>query len=473
MAYNSIIKDGQIMAKWTDDQNRRLLAAMYLDYYRNVYRDMLGALIDEQVNAAGAKELKHYVESEGVTEKLINEIALTFAEPLGVEIPNKEKQTIEFNGILEKASFQIVLENINQYVELLRDCPVIPQVRNGKLFFAIITPEKVIVHQDPEDPTNYVRFLYQIGITENTPGKAERIDQYFCYDITSGKLKAYKCTLMATGEIDKDTIENVDKIPPYKEIPVVMFRDYLPDDSVWYKGNSQIVERAIAMDMRRTDLAMAEAYHIPQMVTIGMSGKDFANLTLDRTSFLNIPPNEATGESIGDAKYIAPPNDLESLDNLIKERIKRAALAKGLSADSIEGMTASSGFHLALSKSTIIDINKKKRKYYAAPVKKLLRLTAETLKYYKIQNFGDPEFNIDFGEIQFAQSEKDREEVWGLRLGNKTANLVDYELDENPDLKGDRKKALAIVLEREAENKQLRPANPFEDKEEEGDKNED
>ena len=46
MAYNSIIKDGQIMAKWTDDQNRRLLAAMYLDYYRNVYRDMLGALID-------------------------------------------------------------------------------------------------------------------------------------------------------------------------------------------------------------------------------------------------------------------------------------------------------------------------------------------------------------------------------------------------------------------------------------------
>lgn len=464
MAYNTIIQDGQIIAKWTDDQNRRLLMSMYLDYFRNVYRDILAALIDKHVNARGAAELKKYIETEGITEKLINEISIIFAEPLKVEIENKEQQTKEFIEILDDSLFQVVLENINQYVELLRDCPVIPQVRNGKLFYAIITPEKVIVHQNPENPTNFVRFLYQIDILENTPGKPERIDQYFCYDITSGKLEAYKCTLLMTGEIDGDSIEPI-KIPPYKEIPVIIFRDYLPDDSVWYRGNTHIVDKAIAMDMRRTDLAMAEAYHIPQIVTTGMLGKDFANMTLDRTSYINIPPNEATGETIGDAKYISPPDDLKSLQELIKERIKGISLIKGLSADSIEGMTASSGYHLALSKSTIIDINKKKRKYYALSIKKLLQLTVETLKFYKIKDFGKPKFNIDFGEIKFAQSEEEREKVWGLRLGNKTANLVDYELDKNPDLKGNRIEAMKIVLEREEENEQLRPANPFEEDE--------
>ena len=472
MNYQNIIKDGQIIAKWHNETERMELAQLYLDIYRGVYKDIINDLIIDQLDIREASELIKYVESEGATERLIKDICLIYAEEPDIRIQKKvKKETVDdetfqeaFDELIESSNLSVVLDNINQLTKLLRDCPVLPQVRNGKVELDIITPEKCFVEQDPDNPKEAIKFYYQVGVLEDSPGRVNPINQYHYWDISSGKAKKYYCEISidALGKfvINPDSVVELNA-PVYDEMPVVMFRDYLPDDSFWYKGNSAIVDKAIAIDMRRTDLAMAEAYNIPQLVTKGMDTEHFNEIKRGRVFRINIPPNSQS--ELGDASFINPSEKLQELWELIKERYKSLALSKGLSESSISGSAATSGYHLALSKADILYANKRERKYYRQPTKKLLRIILLTAQEASLYNFPkDPIFSIDFGEIEFPQSDEEREKTWAMKFANGTANLIDYEMDHNPDLT--REEAIEVIKQRKEEDKMFAPENPFKDK---------
>ena len=464
MIYKNIIKYGQIRAKWNNDEQRRAIATVYLDYYRDVYKDILYDLIDSQISdKVEAERLKMFVETEGVTSWIINEIAIVFAEPPIISGLNKKGDVIEsesvvngFNDFLDDLNINVVLENIDKYVELLHDVAVIPIVTNNKLSLKIITSEKCIINQDEDDPTKMTQFLYQIGILEDSIGN-NSVEWYMCYDMTSGSLEAYTCKLLETGEIDYDTRVMV-ITPPYKDIPVIMFRNYLPDDSFWYKGNSSIVDKAISIDMRRTDLAMAEAYHIPHLVMTGGSKQSFKNLSLSRTAFYNIPNDN--NETTGDAKYITPQDDLIKLRDLINDRRKVIARNKGLSSDTIDGVTATSGYQLALSKQDILNINKRKRKYYTNPINELIMLAIETAKYYKLINLTQiVKTHINYGEITFAQSDEEKARARAAKTLAGTWSPVMSLMEDDPELTEDL--AIEKIKQIAGWNKLTQPANPF------------
>jgi len=471
MSYNNIIQEGQLVAKWQNDEQRRAIATVYIDYYRNVYREILFDLLEKQItDNVECARIKQYVESEGVVEWLINEIALVFAKepiikPLNAtgKVLSNEKTVESFETFLEDLNINVVLENIDQYVELLRDVAVIPIVYNKKLTLKIITPEKAIVIQDENDPTQMVAFLYQIGITEDSVGVNNAVDQYMCYDMRSGTLDSYKCKLYDNGEIDPASKIPV-KTPAYTDIPVIMFRNYLPDDSFWYKGNSGIVDKSIAIDMRRTDLAMAEAYHIPHLVTTGLDEKAWRNLSVARTAYWNIP-NDANGES-GDAKFITPKDDLDKLKELINDRRKVIARNKGLSSDTIDGVTATSGYQLALSKQDILNINQRKRKYYTNPIRKLILLAIETAKYYNIINLTSVKnIHINYGELTFAQSDEEKARARAMDTQAGIWSPVQSLMADDPELTEEM--AVKKVKQIEEWNKLVKPANPFEKPQEE------
>lgn len=472
--YNSIIEDGLLIAKWNNDTERRDLAALYLDIYRGNYRQILKALIKEQCDHRLAKALYCFLESEEICSRLIEEISLVFSEPSQItlmkrkgkgkneEIVINEELNPKFQELLEAVDLNVVLENIDKYTELMYDVPVLPQHRNGDIKIDIITSDKCYVEQNELDPTLFDRFIYQVDILENTK-KINEIVKVNYWDITEGKAKKFKADVLMNGEIDPKTVEEIKGVPNYKkEMPVTIFRNYYPDDSVFYKGSSGIIDKSIMADLRRTDLCLTEAYEIAQMVTKGMEKDDFNELKIARIFRINIPASGLEGGETGDASYISPNSQLKELLELVKDRYKSLALSRGISMSQISGESASSGFHLALSMSKIIDRNKRKRKYYTKPLKKLLRMLLITANAVKFANFPDhPLFRIDYGELEFAMSDEDREKLFGLQKANGTRNLIDYEMDRNPDIKT-REEALEIVLARREENEKLKPPNPFE-----------
>ena len=190
-----------------------------------------------------------------------------------------------------------------------------------------------------------------------------------------------------------------------------------------------------------------------------MSEDQFDKIKKGRIFRINAPSNDM-GEANGDAKYLSPQEQLKEFSELITERYTKLALGKSLSMSQISGESATSGFQLALSMSKIMDANKRERKYYRQPIKKTLKLLCELAKQTGFASFpNNPEFNIDFGEMQFAESPDTKEQTRALRLANKTANLIDFEMEDNPDL--DREEALAVVMARIEENKKINP-NPYE-----------
>ena len=459
--YNNIIQNGLLISKWQDDEQRRELASMYLDYYKGVYRSVLGKLIEQQVNREGAKKLKYFMESVGLTEYIIKEIALVFSEPADITLLDApDDVAADWDNTLSDVDVQVVLENIDQYVELLHDCAVMPIVIDGVAKLKIITPEKCIIHQKEDDPTEMIRFLYLVDTMVNTPGRLERVDIYACLDIADGRLRYYTCELDKLGQIIKETI-NEKEIPDYGRIPVVFFRNYLPTDCFWYSGNSTIVDTSIQADMRRTDLAMAEAYHIPQLVTSGLTNEEFKKLTLDRTSYINIPRDEM-GNAQGKAEYITPDSGLDKLNEQIQNRRKTLARNKGLSSDTIDGVTATSGYQLALSKMDILQRNKSKRKYYIKPIRELMELLIDTLYFYDIINFTSykDKVSIDFGEISFPQSEEEKARAREMNTAQGIWSPIQSIMQDNPDL--DEKEAVKHFKKIQEWNKLGQPENPFE-----------
>jgi len=459
-----IIQNGQVIAKWRNDMERRLLAEMYLDFYRGIYRDYLNEMIKGMMSPQDAKELCKFIESEGATSRLINDISLIFAEDSDIKIEGSDKTQEAFDEILEAIDIHILLENLNKYVELLRDVAVVPFL-TGKpeapVKLRIVTPEKCFVEQDDNDPTEFIRFYYQVGVKENTAARS-RIDLYDCWEVpgisgydgnTASYARKFNCEVNSNGKVIQDSVKYYEDAPKFEQMPVTMFRDYLPDDSVWYKGGSFIVDKSIAIDLRRTDLAMAEAYNIPQLVTIGMEAENHKELKKGRSLFLNIPPS--MNGDLGDAKYVNPEEALKELKDLIHDRYEKLAMAKGISKANITGDSATSGYQLALSMQRILDINRRKRKYYTKPIKKMLKLVLFLYKEIGVYNISG-DITINYGELHFSESELDKERAWALKFSNNTANLVDYELAHDPDLVT-REKAMEVIQQRQAENARLQP----------------
>jgi hypothetical protein len=122
---------------------------------------------------------------------------------------------------------------------------------------------------------------------------------------------------------------------------------------------------------------MAEAYNIPQLLTLG--APEDQELKKGRTFKIDIPRNEM-GQTVGDARYLAPGESLSEQDALITGRIEQLGLSLGLSRSVITGQAASSGYELALAKHEILERNRADREYYRPAVTELVRvmmLTAE------------------------------------------------------------------------------------------------
>jgi len=465
----NVIEQGQIKAKFSNDQERRLIADIYIDYYRNVTRDTLKALITDMFeDSSDAVELCKYIESDGVVEDMINKTALVFGEGVEIELPDaSEKQNEEFQAQLDEMQFNIVMDNVDKYVRLLRDCPVGVFVTGGKVQIRPITPEKCFVEQSPEDPTQFDRFYYQVGILENTAGR-NAVDIYDCWEKKDGKVAKFRCQIDTNGHPIPESIEYYDDIPKYTDIPIVIFRDYMPDDSVWYRGASHLINKAIAIDKKRTDLAMAEAYNIPQLLTTGMDAESKKNWKRGRSYHLNIPPNNL-GEAAGDAKFISPSEALEELNKIIQDRYERLGLQNDLSKSQITGETATSGYQLALSKQDVRDLTKRRRKYYNTYLRSLCARIIEALAVSVriVSSTENLSVNIKYKEPVILESTEERERGWALRFANKTANLVDYELAMNSAI-STREQALEIIKARMQEIAEIsKITNPYIEPEEE------
>jgi hypothetical protein len=428
-----LIARGQQAAKWNTDLERRRQARMALDFYHNRVREHLARQIDAMVDAEEARELKKYIEHDNITQRMIEATSLVFRERVriqahrpGTSSPDVALQK-QIDELLRLTRFQVTMKEVEKLTRLLSDVAVLPQIRDGRIELDIITPDNAFVVENPANPTRADRYYYQVGVREHT-AIPHRVDIYHVWS-REGK---WACEVMANGTPDSTTIQPLPHLNYNGRVPVVMFRNYLPLNGFWSERVNPVVEKNLAIDLKRTDLSMAEAYNIPQLFTVG--SKENQELKKGRVFKIDIPRNDL-GEAVGDARYLNPGERLTDQNALIADRVEQLGLSLGLSKALITGQTATSGYELALSKHEIVERCRGDREYYVDSITELMEvlvITANRGLGWQLPE--DLVFTVDFGELQFAQSDLEREQCRQLRLQNGTASRSEFIGEDNPDL---------------------------------------
>jgi len=473
-------------AKWAEDKERRIIRERDYNFYNDDHNYLIGDgfiikdansneategisanrfledLIYRRMNFQEARILRNYIEVDNLTYRIIKDKAIMFKVPPIIKLDNGSKvQQANFDLLLTQTNFYAILRDIQRYTELQFDFHVIPQVRKKKVKIDFILSQDAFVEQDIDDPTEFTKFFYQVGIRENTVS-ADEIINYIMWD-ENGK---HTCEVTTEGKIDEDTCEPVETIWDSKKIngksiiPIVAFRNYIPVNTYWSPRINYLVEKNIQIDLRVTGLNMLEDFNLPQKVRTGMDDTTEGKVGLTFTEEILRGDND---ESVGDVKYIRPDAPVEEEKNLIEWRKRDTAVGAGISADSLTGKTFTSGFELFLSKSEIIEKNKEERVYYLNPIKELLAYTMIAAEEVGMKFPKNPEISVNFGELIYTQSPEERERTRAAKKVNGTWSSIQSIMEDDPDL--DEAAAIVKLAQITEWNKLNRPANPFVDNE--------
>ncbi len=421
-----IIESLKTSAKWQDDLERRTEARHALDFY---YFRQHGQL-EEDIKLRYPlehKDIQRYRFTAPLTSSLVQQLAMCF----------QDNPTISFDGVSDEAQTATaelldsvrlfrVLKNTDRMTELLGKVGVAVRWDGERIRLDILTPDRVVVWQRDDDPTQAEMVGYTIG-TNDDPRVANRADLYQIWDAG----RTYKATINYEGKILSESDEQPN---PYGRIPIVWFALDEPLDAFWLDAGNPFVELNRRINLQLTNLDIGIDYQsFSTLVTQNMNNTDVIPVGVTRV--IHTFTDNTTGER-GDAKYITPSAQLEAVWKIIQESITWFAGVMGVSAESMtSGSNFSSGFQLKLSKQGVIDHNENKHDLYRETLRDLVTLILETANLYGLGNYpAQAPVSIDFADITVESSPLEREQIRALKIANGTMDAVMALMEDNPDL---------------------------------------
>jgi len=375
--------------------------------------------------------MQKYAYCYPLTRSLIDDIAITFQETSEI-LPDTDNESIlkTWQTVLEQAHLHATLLLVDRMVELMGKVGVcVRWHEKGKyVLLDVLTPDRTIIEQDPQDHTKAITVRYLISEKSNTPQDGEVCTW------AEWTADTYREVVIDSNFNVKKTLK--EEANPYGRIPVSWFTNALELDEFWHDSGYPIIDTNEAVNIRLSNLMLAMDYQtVSLLVTTGLP--ESQSVPVGVTQRLNIPPG-ITGEASGfGAEYITPSPLLRDVWDLINQLILNVAKLYGLSAQSYNRDSSSfaSGYQLKLSKQDIVNRNKMKKTMYREPIKYLCQLMADCYSINsKLFTFGTLDFTIDFADVQFETNPIEQAQLNAIELGNGITSEVQILMDRNPDL---------------------------------------
>ncbi len=412
-------------AKWSADIARRAEVAQWIDFYNNRQEYYLKKDLDAAYPKS-ATELEKYLMTMPLTSRIIDDISILFKEELKVKI-DKENLDDVWTDILANCNFRAVMDTVNRYVNLTYKVGIIPQWRDG-VELDILTADNVFVIQDTEDPTKIEQLFYQVGIMENTHSVAEDVNVYVRWTADQQSI----CEIDDKGGLIKEYDEKDNR---FGRIPIVWFQNDINVNNFWFDKSQNLVDTNRVINQELTNYRLMLAYQaFSTLVATGISEED--NISFGPQFSLKLPFDPAETKT-PDAKYITPNPKLNDVWKVINDIVLNTAQSMGLSAEAYQRAASqfNSGYQLKLSKQDIINKTKQDRAYYRPRIIELCGLMQQLYTWNGAKNFPeDTKTIVDFGEIEFEMNPKEIQELRAMKLANGTASVIDFIMEDNPDL---------------------------------------
>lgn len=447
-----MIESLKTKAKRQADLDRRVQAAIAIDFYNNQQFDYMSEVI-RRIYPKTASEIVNYINCKRLTEQIINDRSILFKRPAKITL-DTESEPLQnlFNEVIDGSELWKKLIALDRMSELTGKvgAAVHWHPNDKRVVVDIITPDTCFVIQDEHDPTKATDVFYQVGLLNNTH-VAEPVNVYAHWNAEIYE----KVTVNGDGSFTqvKDS-----RIPnPYKRIPITWFTAEPEINSFWLDRGYPVVEANVNLNLRETNLDLALDYQsFSTMVTLGRNEKDPLQLGVTRVLNLQPDPNSGTPPA---AYYITPDAKLEAVSNIIQNKGINAAKAAGLSAESFtrDNSKVNSGYQLRLSKQDILDDNELKKEFYREPIRQLVQniMDCYTFNSSSVQFPADSIIMLEFGQVVFDTNPIEVEQVRSLKLANKTISRIDIIMEDNPDLS--REEALEVAKRIDSESINTNP----------------
>jgi len=429
MNAETIIATGQLQAKIENDKLRRRAVRKAIDYFNYDQADYVADELQKRYPKTWT-DLYSYIVTIPLARTLASQRAKLFQNDPVITIDAESEPIQEnFNLLLDQTNLYFVLSVLDQYAETCNQVAAIPRwdARRKMVYIEIITPDKVIVIQDPDRPTEPRAVAYSVGVYTDT-NLNSRVDKYAYWTDEEYAVVTFK----SDYTIDKYIEAPVPNT--YGRIPIVWFRTDLPIDTFFLENGYPIMNCNERANIQLTSLDIGTDYQaFATMVTEGLPEGKIIKAAVTR--YINFPLGDDL-KPVGRAYFINPSVDLKQIWEIINQNIDLYASLMGISTQAIKQGTAfSSGYQLRLSKSDIIDYNNKKRSMYRESVRQLVQLTMDCARLYGGQAMPeDAGIGIDFADVTVETNPLEQEQIRGLKITNGTMSRIDAIMDDNPDL---------------------------------------
>jgi len=224
-------------ATWHEELTRQARVEKWVDYYYNRQVEHVESRL-KKTHPMTWQTLTEHIETNNLVEQIANKSALLFQQDPAITIEKPDVIQEKFAGMLAGAGFVPKMSQINKLQKAIIQVCAIPfyDEKDNLVDIRIVTPDKIFVMQDPNNPTRIAELYYCIGIMENSPNVADAVNHYVKWTDEYYQ----EGTVLANGSFTPHG-EPVDNI--YGEIPVVIFQTEEPLDTVWSTRANYLVEK--------------------------------------------------------------------------------------------------------------------------------------------------------------------------------------------------------------------------------------
>jgi hypothetical protein len=362
-------------AKKQADAARRRAMAERIDVFQDDTLKIVKRKIRQQYEMENQVEIFKTLDiSNNLLKRIIRDTSTIYDGPPRWDLAKDDGGA--WAAIRESAAYDLVLPLVNQFTNLCNECFVRVAVDRGEVDFQVITPDNMMVEQDPRHPTQISAIWIWCGNqdTQNDGGywhywdRNETNPQHHVFD---------------EGFELVDRKFKVDGVNPYKDengrpvIPGVMFHRAYPVNRVFddTTGNDLVDGTAMLMAMEsllnhlyRVDSA-AIKYVIGSPDEEAMAGQVAGAMRL-------LILRSMSGEDVAAGQFRSQA-DWKGLRTVLTDKAQNVLNNHGLSlqADQVSG-NPSSGFALKCQREPLLELRKKQLPLFRRADRELYAVTA-------------------------------------------------------------------------------------------------
>jgi hypothetical protein len=401
-----------------------------IDYYNDKQLSYLNELISE--NFSHSEPLAAMPSFFNIIKPIINEISMIYRSGARRTIFKDSGDAADprvlalWQSIQNTSRYDAAMKTVNRMVNLCKTALVKVAFRNGAIKLDILTPDKVEVLPDNDDPTEAAAIFYTRADKSVLP--PQNIVHYWD--------KSRYLRINTFGE-QLDNPRNPDGINPYGVLPFARFVNQIPLDGFFVNGGDDLVIAQDNINLKLTQLnyiVKMQSFSVP--VLIGYRGPEKIAVSPGKPIIVPLGTMGETGNP--DFRFETPNPQIAELVNLLEHEITRIFRAYGIGGSdfSLQGGTKS-GFALVMENLKLLESRENDLPFYEDGEEELFEIVKKVWNYhsdflpsdhpfYAVKFDDDCRLQVSVNDISLPKATSEDIAEWKFMIEHKLATPIDY-----------------------------------------------